>query len=256
MLSLHLLKLITALVTPLGIALLLALLGLLLARRWIVLVAVSWLWFWSMPWAAVHLAPVLEDGYPLHAAADLPSADVIVLLGGGLYPSLRGSYSQPHLSASADRLVLASELLKLRKAPHILYSGGSYEPGRDSEAMDGAQLLRSWGVPAEAILTEENSLTTRDNANFSLPILKQLGVRRALLVTSAWHMRRSMVNFQDAARKAGVEIEFLPAACDPIQIPKSPLALMNYLPDTEALDASRRLFKELLGLTYAHLGGS
>ena len=253
--SFHVFKLITAFATPLGLGLLLVLLGLLLKRRWIVLVAVCWLWLWSTPWAAVRLAHVLEDRYPLHAAAELPNADVIVLLGGGVYPSHQGWHPEPNLTGSADRLVLAAKLLKLGKAPRILYSGGSYYPGSRGEAVDGAELLRGWGVPAEAIGTEERSRTTRDNADFSLPMLKQMGAHRVLLVTSVWHMRRSMQNFQDSARSAGVEIEFLPAACDPIEISEAPLAAMSILPNTEALNANRALFKELLGLAYAGFGG-
>lgn len=253
--SLLLLKWATAFATPLGFALLLALLGLTLKRRWIVLAALAWLWLWSTPWAAYRLGATLERQTPLLAAEQLPAADAIVLLGGALGPRVPGWRAQDNLGSAGDRLVLAARLHALGKAPLILYSGGSFSQVRPSEAEDGALLLRQWGVPEGALQLETQSRTTRENARYSLPLLRALGVRRVLLLSSGWHLPRALVNFRAEAERQGLSIEFIPAACDPIEISEATLPGMSYLPNTDALNVNRGLFKEYLGLLHARLFG-
>lgn len=249
------LKWCTAFATPLGLACLLILLGLLLARRWIVGLALVWLWFWSTPWAANQLAATLEHRQPLLAADQLPAADAIVLLGGALGPSVPNWLPQANLSLAADRLVFARQLYAAGKAPYILYSGGSLSGERPVEAEDGARLLQEWGVPAQALVVETHSRTTRENALYSLPLLRERGARRVLLLTSAWHLPRALVNFRAAAQREGLDIEFIPAACDPVEISEGRFPGMAWLPNTDALNVSRMLFKEYLGLLHARLFG-
>lgn len=254
----ELLKLLTVFATPLGLALLLGLAGLLLKRRWLLLVALVWLWAWSTPWLATRSARALEAHYyPLRTAAELPQADVILLLGGGLSPRIPGWNPAVNLNSGADRLLLALELLRANKAPKILYSGGVADPqlGSASEARDGAVLLRDWGAPADALILEEQSRTTRENARYSLPLLQTMAAKRVLLVTSIWHMPRALATFRAEAAHSGAYIEFIPAPCDPLVVNSVPLQAMLWLPDTEALDASRRVFKEWLGLAWFAAGG-
>lgn len=250
------LKLLTAFATPLGFALLLALLGLLLRRRRLVLLALAWLWLWSTPWAALRLAQSLEGDQAFLPASQLPAADAIVLLGGALGPRVPGWRPEPNLTDAGDRLSLAQQLLAAGKAPRLLYSGGSFSGQRPVEAEDGVLLLRQWGVSADRLTAEPLSRTTRENAAYSLPILRDWGVKRVLLVSSGWHLPRAMRNFQAAAEREGLHIEFIPAACDPVEIFEAYHPLMRYLPSTGALDTSRRLFKEYLGLLHARLFGA
>lgn len=249
------LKWATVFATPLGSALVLALLGLAFNRRWVVFLAIAWLWLWSTPWAAHKLAWSLESRTPLSTARALPAADAIVLLGGALGPTVPNWRAQANLSAAGDRLVLAADLQKLGKAPVILYSGGSFSGRKPVEAEDGARLLQDWGVPATALRLETQSRTTRENARYSLPILRELGARKVLLLSSGWHLPRALVNFRAEAGRQGLAIEFIPAACDPVEISEASLAGMRWLPNTEALSVSRTLFKEYLGLLHAGLFG-
>ena len=64
----------------------------------------------------------------------------------------------------------------------------------------------SLGVPENKILTETRSINTSQNARFSAEILRENGLSHPILVTSAFHMKRSVLNFA----KQGVGVEPFP----------------------------------------------
>jgi uncharacterized SAM-binding protein YcdF (DUF218 family) len=107
--------------------------------------------------------------------------DVIVILGGG----------------SHERPERAAELFKEHAAPRIIVSGlGDGENHR-------RQLLAA-GVPANVIELENRSRTTRENAEFTIKLLREQKLKRVILVTSWYHSRRALTCFRHYAP----EIEF------------------------------------------------
>jgi uncharacterized SAM-binding protein YcdF (DUF218 family) len=238
-------KLAIALLSPLGTALALALVGLLLqrpARRSgtvLLVFALAWLWLWSTPAVSEALQEQVESRYPALAAESLPKADAIVLLGGAMAPPARG-HIYPDLGSAADRIWHAARVFRAGKAPLLLASGGS-DPGVTdlSEAASMAGLLTEFGVPRASILLEDKSRTTGENARFSAPLLQSRGVKRILLVTSALHMPRAVAEFE----RAGFQV--IPAATDHAQAQYTGVQL--WLPDTDALDNSARTMKEVVG---------
>jgi uncharacterized SAM-binding protein YcdF (DUF218 family) len=60
------------------------------------------------------------------------------------------------------------------------------------------------GVPASAIELECNSKTTRENAEFSIALLRKRGAKSAIIVTSWYHSRRALRCF----RHYGPDIQF------------------------------------------------
>ncbi|GIX30234.1 MAG: hypothetical protein KatS3mg124_0706 [Porticoccaceae bacterium] len=237
-------KILIALTSPLGIALLCdaaALASLLAARRrqaaLLLALATGWLAFWSLPPVGTAAIGRLEATYPPRAPWELPRAQAIVVLGGGV--SGTGLAAQPvDLGDAADRVWYAARLYRAGRAPLVVLSGGA-APGRLPEAVAMAALIRDLGVPDQALLLEEESRNTRGNARNTARLLAPLGIRRVLLVTSAWHMERALAHF----RAAGL---------DPIPAPtdhQADLARFPYpwLPDVRALELSSRAFKELLG---------
>lgn len=62
------------------------------------------------------------------------------------------------------------------------------------------------GVPSPAILTEQEALHTRENAEYVLTILKQQQMRRVILVTSPFHQQRTSLTFAKVLQPHGIEI--------------------------------------------------
>jgi uncharacterized SAM-binding protein YcdF (DUF218 family) len=245
---LYLDKLLPLLVYPLGLSLILWLLALVLWRlgwgKWaakLAVVAAGWLWLWSLPVVSDALRASLERQFPNQPADQADEADVIVLLGGGISPAPR-DWPYPDLNRAADRIWHAARLFHAGKAPVIIVSGGlSPRETANSEADAMSQLLVDLGVPSEAIVFEDQSRTTRENAVYTARLLEARGHQRVLLVTSALHMPRALATFR------AVGIEALPAATDFEVTPSSP-DLRRWLPNSGSLDASTRAMKEYLGL--------
>ncbi len=201
------------LVYPLNQALLLCLLTLLLlllsrtrAAFWVLLLGVGWLYLCSTSGFADYLMAELEDDYPPKALSVTADADVIVLLGG----AIRGDAHMGtlgDLNQQADRLVHAVSLYKAGKAPRLLVSGGG-EAGNRTEAEIMYELLQVMGVPARAMLQEDESRDTYQNAVYTARLLNDLNVSRILLVTSAFHMRRAEAVFSAQG------LEVIPAPTD------------------------------------------
>jgi uncharacterized SAM-binding protein YcdF (DUF218 family) len=236
------------------IAVLLLLLLWLLTRRngflaAIVIVSLL-LWLSATPWLSRNLQSLLEGRASEAVTESLPAADAIVVLGGTLSPP-GASGGDANLTAAADRLVYATQLYKLGKAPVVLISGGNRSGSgeADAESVHAAALLARWGVPASAILTETESTNTYENAVYSKMMLDQHGLKAVLLVTSAIHMRRALATF----RSAGVEST--PAATDFEASGAAPPARVAWIAEPAALASTTRTMKELVAwLVYRSRG--
>lgn len=243
-------KILSQLVYPLLTALLLAAVaGMLLWRgrrrsgAWLLGVALGWLWLWSTPVFSDWLRATLEQRHPPVFLEQLPVADAIVVLGGTAEVAAPPLRPDPDLGAAIDRVWYAARLYRAGKAPQVLVSGGRlpWSSGEQPESLVMAGLLQEWGVPATAILQESASRTTRENRDYSLPLLQARNARRILLVTSALHMPRALALFR------ATDLEVIPAPTDfEIRFPSN-VHPLRWLPDAQALADGSRAFKEYLG---------
>lgn len=234
--------------SPLGMAFCVAGLATLLAWRKrlrssvvLVMLAFMWLWLWSTPVLSHWLGGIIESEHPQVSISALPKADAIVVLGGALSPP-SGRNAEIDLHSGSDRVWYAARLFHAGKAPLLLLSGGS-DPERHpfSEARAMAMFLADLGVPVQAVVLEEQSRNTRQNAAFSASILKARGIGRILLVTSALHMPRALALF----RAQGLQV--VPAPTDFEASQEPPPGVLAWLPDALALDASGQAMKEIVG---------
>lgn len=134
--------------------------------------------------------------------------DVGILLGG-----FANAYGWPndgrlHLNASANRFTQALELYQQGKIKKILITGGWGRltgPQTIQEARAAKAFLIQFGIPATDIILEQASRNTWENAEFTHALLQKTPEEeRCLLITSAWHMRRSLACFQ----KAGLQVDY------------------------------------------------
>jgi uncharacterized SAM-binding protein YcdF (DUF218 family) len=241
-------KLLSQLAYPLGLALTLVSLAwllLLLGRRRLGLISLAlgilWLFFWSMPSVSDRLRLSLEGQLIAAPVETLPALDALVVLGGGIRGAPPG-WSYPDLGRAADRVWHAARLYHAGKAPRIILSGGSQpwlgERGDEANAM--REFLVDLGVPRKAILIESRSRNTRENAVYTRELMRESGIERVFLVTSALHMPRALGTF----RAAGIEA--VPAPADFEVMPETAHPL-RWMPDAEALQDSSRALKEYLG---------
>ena len=168
----------------------------------------------------------------------------IVLLGGATAPARPPYRPYPDLGDAADRIWHAARLYKEGLAPKIIVSGGK-SPGLEdradiqTEAQSMALLLHDLGVPSSALILESESRTTRENARFTKSLV---GNARVALVTSAFHMPRSIANFE----KEGVKADAYPT--DFHVAPQTRPLWARVLPTAGALDGSETALKEYLAL--------
>lgn len=239
-------KFAIALISPLGASLFLGAVAVLFAlSKWrrfsllLGLLALGWLWVWSLPVASDRLRATLEGQFPPVTMSALQEAGAIVVLGGGVTPPSMGS-DMLNLEGGADRVWFGARLFHAGKAPLVVLSGGSDpEYSAFSEAESMALFMVALGVERDVLLLESASRNTTQNAVFTAALLAERGINRILLVTSALHMPRAVAQFE----AAGMTV--IPAPTDHEVLHRP--GWQRWLPDTAALDGSARAMKEWVG---------
>jgi uncharacterized SAM-binding protein YcdF (DUF218 family) len=240
---------------PLAALLLLVMAGLLLAvkrprKGWLLsAVAAACLWLLSCQAVAVRLAGHLLPGYPPITPAQVKARQVqaVVVLGGGVYPEAP-EYGQAQPGPSTAARLRYGVWLSRQTGLPVAFSGGSgwaasSSTGNSEAEVAGRVAQEEYGVTLRWL--ERRSRDTFENASLLAPLLKRDGITKIALVTDALHMPRSVLEF---ARQGFV---ITPAPTGFVLPTQS--ALLQWLPSTEGISASTRVWHELLGLTLARL---
>ncbi|MGE5320044.1 MAG: YdcF family protein [Hyphomicrobiaceae bacterium] len=235
------------LLPPLSLVILLVA-GLIVHRRHprlamsLILLSTAALYALSTPWVGGLLQKTLEISRPV-AAGELKTADAIVVLGSGRHLDAAEYGCDTLNGRSLERLRYAAFLHRASGLP-ILVTGGKPGGGTLPEGRIMQRILQSeYGIAPRWI--EDASLTTWDNARLSAPLLHQSGVRRIVLVTHAWHLRRAVPLFE--ARGFSV----IPAG---IQFSGTRLdSILDLLPTPAGLRDSTFALHEWLGILWYKL---
>lgn len=124
-----------------------------------------------------------------------PRGDVIIMLGGGATLDTPNVYGLGHLSGfAANRLLTCAQLYYELNVP-ILVSGGKVLETTGSEADIAKVILIGLGVPADKVIVENQSLNTTENAKYTKELVDKYGFAQPILVTSAFHMQRAILQF-------------------------------------------------------------
>jgi len=206
-------------------------------------------WFCSTSFGSAFLMRPLENRFPAIAVQDLAKADVVVMLGGMIDANSRRG-SRPEFGSAVDRLSASLEIIFHKKADFVLVSGGSglmLQGGlREGDVL--RNYLAAQGFSAQKILSESVSRNTRENAVESGKIISARRLTKIVLVTSAFHMPRSVACF----RKAGIEVIPYPVdyrAAERSSFPES------FFPSAQGIDDFSTAVRELVGLLAYKLAG-
>jgi uncharacterized SAM-binding protein YcdF (DUF218 family) len=157
------------------------------------------LYVFSIPVTGQFLIHSLEVKYQV---PEMVKGDVIVMLGGGATSDTPDFEGKGQLSGfGANRLLTTARIYQKTKLP-IIVSGGTVFKDTGNEAEIAKRQLISLGIPANKIYLENKSLNTSQNAAYTKEIMKTEGFYQPILVTSAFHMERAVLDFT----KVGIHV--------------------------------------------------
>jgi uncharacterized SAM-binding protein YcdF (DUF218 family) len=206
----YLSKILWLVIAPANLLLLLLLLGAALlftrfmraGRRLVLASALGFLVLGFLPVGTLMMR-ALEDRFP-QPAANMPAPTGIIVLGGAVDQQITRLRGPIELTDGADRMTEGVMLARRFPNAKLVFTGGSAallgSPHREAQVAE--KLFLGLGIPQEQIVLESESRNTFENAIFTRELLKPKPGEVWLLVTSAFHMPRSMGIF----RKAGFNV--------------------------------------------------
>lgn len=139
---------------------------------------------------------------------DKSPADAVVVCGGGWFASDH-SHIEVTLNESADRLLAAIEFARRHRAPELVLGGGGQgDPPRPVESTRAKEWIERWHLVDLPVNVLPASRDTHGEAVHTAELAQTRGWKKIVLITSAWHMRRTAAVF----RKTGLTV--IPVACD------------------------------------------
>lgn len=213
--------------------------------------------FWRIRWAVtvvlvsvlgLAILPLGSWALSLHEKGTPPSVvpdDIrgIIILGGAEETERSLYFNQIHLNEAGERMFVGAQLARDTGLPIVVTGGYVSVTGNGPKGADVmADALQSLGVPAAQILKEDAARTTWENARLSYDLVQPAMDDTWLLVTSAFHMRRSLAAF----RAAGWQV-----APYPVDYRARPLDWMVGWDFTRQLDHLILAIRECVGL-YAY----
>ena len=155
------------------------------------------------PLGKLLLYPLESRFPPWDAARGAP--DGIIVLGGSIDPDLSQAHGAAVVRSAADRIIAAAALAHQYPNARVIFSGGNPNLiSNDAKEADFAgAIFESLGTSKARLMMERRSRNTQENAEFSKTLAAPKDGERWLLVTSAFHMPRSIGVF----RKAGFNVE-------------------------------------------------
>ena len=181
------------------IALVIGVLAVLAKRRWgtilLSVIAAAALFVALFPVGEWMLVP-LETRFP--QPNPMPAhVDGIIVLGGAVRPFWTYRHNQPNLNEHAERMTEAVALARRYPRVPLVFTGGYRD--KISESDVARMFFREQGIDMSRVVLERKSRTTYGNAIYTRALIKPRPDQTWVLVTTAYHMPRSVGVF----RKAG-----------------------------------------------------
>lgn len=196
-------------------------------------------YLFSMPYSSDLLTKSLEYRYTPPVQI---KGDVLVMLGGGAVSAAPDLDGTGQLSgAAANRLLTTARLYHKTKLP-IIVSGGEVFADSGNEALIAKRQLVALGVPENKIIVESKSRNTEENANYTKALLKTYKWSQPVLITSAFHMERSVQNFTNV----GIQVQ--PYPTDYRSNQHVAMYANKFVPTAGSLSNISMVLKEYIGI--------
>jgi len=141
------------------------------------------------------IGALVAVGHWLRVSDEPEHADAIVAISGDTAPRVR----------------TAVDLWRRGYAEIIVFAGGALDPSSPSSGEIMKRQAITFGVPDSAILVEEVSTTTDENAQRVAALMREAKLDSAILVTSAFHQRRASLHFAREFEGFGLTFQNSPA---------------------------------------------
>jgi uncharacterized SAM-binding protein YcdF (DUF218 family) len=256
-------KFLPLFVYPLGLACILLLASMLFWKKRkfskaMLIIAFAILFIGGNRYISYSLARPLEWQYP--SLGPVQSVDLIVVLGGATEPKIA---PRPiiEVGGAADRMIYALKLYQDHPEAKILLSGGDIDfldQSSSTPASDMAELLKMMGVPDSAMILQNQSQNTYEDALYSCEMIKSAGYKNVVLVTSAMHMPRSVKLFEKqgcTVLPASTDYSITETAWKQTWHPNFQEFLINLVPSYSNLSQVTKSMKEYIGMLMYHLKG-
>ncbi|MCP4456821.1 MAG: YdcF family protein [Cytophagales bacterium] len=207
------------------------------------IVAVIFILLFSNPWLSHVVIRSMEE-----EPVQLQKNYRIGIVLSGMLESGITITDQIHLAQGADRIIEAVRLYNRGAIQNILISGGKADINfpEENEGEKLVELVRSMGVPDSAIMLENQSHNTFENAKFTGRLLAN-DTSDLLLITSAFHMKRALACFT----KQNIKVDTYPVD---YRAP-SDFRWAHMVPKSSALENWNMVIKEIVGLIAYKVAG-
>jgi len=252
MIYLH--KILPVFLLPTGLTILLILVGLIFRKHLFCWIGLVVFWLCSMPLVSNTAMRAMEGWQTRLPVQSVPQARAIVVLSSSLKQSPGATHTSEWTSSAVNRFDAGVELFKAGKAPLLIFTGG-WAPWRPDARPVGeilAERALALGISREHIFVTDKVTNTAEEARAVTRKLRDMSgtdKSRIILVTSAFHMRRSRLLFEHA----GVSIIAFPVDFQVSQ--DQVFTILDLLPSADYLKRTEIALRESYGYLYYALAG-
>ena len=203
----YLSKILTFLISPTVVIIIVIIMALIVKkpalRKILLIFSLGLLLFFTNPFIINQLLKTWE---PQSSVDNKKIYDTGIILSG--FMSLDKENGSLSFGEATDRLTEGLILYRTGRIKTILISGGSGSMIDDTREsmLAKAFLVNNCGIPDSVVYIDTVSRNTYENAVESKKVMNTEGLKSAIIITSAWHMRRAEACF----KKVGLNVEIHP----------------------------------------------
>ena len=236
-------KILPMIVSPIGVSLLLIILGLIFHKRILIICSFLIIWLASMPCVTYLLWQELETADPPKSISTLGKVDAVVVLSTGMRTykvngELVVDWPKP------DRFFAGLNAIKNGKSENIIFTRGKL-PWENSLPEGEILSLKAqeFGIPKKNIFLTEVAANTSDEAKSIRSLIEKHGFSKVLLITSSFHMPRASLLFD----REGISFETFPVGHKAYDVGMS---WYVFFPSAWGLNGTSEAIREYIGRFY------